>query len=141
MGHFGAKKMEDILAGHFFRPRMRRDVERFVARCMTCQKAKSRLNPHDLKPYLGEGDEHESRTTQMQEREDDEDINTVYISTTTPSQTSLGPITRAYGRQLNHQVSSFLSSCSPYLDHGNPWTFVLLRNNGKEPQGNIIHEG
>ena len=25
---------------------MRRDVERFVARCTTCQKAKSRLNPH-----------------------------------------------------------------------------------------------
>jgi hypothetical protein len=27
---------------------MRRDVERFVARCTTCQKAKSRLNPHGL---------------------------------------------------------------------------------------------
>ena len=27
---------------------MRRDVERFVACCMTCQKAKSRLNPHGL---------------------------------------------------------------------------------------------
>jgi hypothetical protein len=48
MGHFGAKKMEDILSGHFFWPRMRRDVKRFVARCMTCQKAKSRLNPHCL---------------------------------------------------------------------------------------------
>jgi hypothetical protein len=48
MGYFGAKKMEDILAGHFFWPRMRRDVERFVARCMTCQMAKSRLNPHGL---------------------------------------------------------------------------------------------
>jgi hypothetical protein len=29
-------------------PRMRRDVERFIARCTTCQKAKSRLNPHGL---------------------------------------------------------------------------------------------
>ena len=48
MGHFVAKKMEDILAGHFFWPKMRRDVERFVAYCMTCQKAKSRLNPHGL---------------------------------------------------------------------------------------------
>jgi len=48
MGHFGAKKTEDILAGHFFWPKMRRDVERFVARCTTCQKAKSRLNPHGL---------------------------------------------------------------------------------------------
>ena len=31
-----------------FWPRMRRDVERFVARCTTCQKAKLRLNPHGL---------------------------------------------------------------------------------------------
>jgi hypothetical protein len=48
MGHFGAKKTEDVLATHFFWPKMRRDVERFVARCTTCQKAKSRLNPHGL---------------------------------------------------------------------------------------------
>ncbi len=48
MGHFGAKKTEDILAGHFFWPKMRRDVVRLVARCTTCQKAKSRLNPHGL---------------------------------------------------------------------------------------------
>jgi hypothetical protein len=31
MGHFGVKKTEDVLA-----------------RCTTCQKAKSRLNPHGL---------------------------------------------------------------------------------------------
>jgi hypothetical protein len=48
MGHFGVKKTEDILAAHFFWPKMRRDVLRFVARCTTCQKAKSRLNPHGL---------------------------------------------------------------------------------------------
>jgi hypothetical protein len=60
MGHFGAKKTKDILAGHFFWPKMRRDVERFVARCTTCQKAKSRLHPdglrrrcHRLKNYFG----------------------------------------------------------------------------------------
>ena len=46
MGHFGAKKTEEVLSTHFFWPRMRRDVERYVARCATCQKAKSRLNPH-----------------------------------------------------------------------------------------------
>src|SRR3954464_7579151 len=40
--------MEDVLATHFFWPKMRRDVERFVGRCTTCQKAKSRLNPHGL---------------------------------------------------------------------------------------------
>ena len=48
MGHFGVKKTEDILADHFFWPKMRRDVERFIARCTTCQKAKSCLNPHGL---------------------------------------------------------------------------------------------
>jgi hypothetical protein len=47
-GHFGAKKTEDVLASHFSWPKMRRDVEWFVARCTTCQKAKSRLNPHGL---------------------------------------------------------------------------------------------
>jgi hypothetical protein len=48
MGHFGVKRMEDILAANFFYPKMRRDMVRFVARCTTCQKAKSRLNPHGL---------------------------------------------------------------------------------------------
>jgi hypothetical protein len=42
------KKTEDVLAAHFFWQKMRRDVERYVSRCMTCNKAKSRLNPHDL---------------------------------------------------------------------------------------------
>jgi hypothetical protein len=41
MGHFGVKKTKDVLSAHFFWPKMRRDVERFVARCTTCQKAKS----------------------------------------------------------------------------------------------------
>jgi len=36
------------LATHFFWPKMRRDVERFMARYTACQKAKSRLNPHGL---------------------------------------------------------------------------------------------
>jgi hypothetical protein len=48
MWHFGAKKTEDVLASHFFWPKMRRDVERFISHCITCQKAKSRLNPHGL---------------------------------------------------------------------------------------------
>jgi hypothetical protein len=48
MGHFGVKKTKDILVAHFFWPRMWRDVERFVARCTTCQKAKSHLNAHGL---------------------------------------------------------------------------------------------
>jgi hypothetical protein len=48
MGHFGATKTEDVLASHFFWSNMRRDVEQFMARCTTCQKANSRLNPHGL---------------------------------------------------------------------------------------------
>jgi hypothetical protein len=48
MGHFGVKKIEDVLAAHFFCPKMRCDVERYVSRCTTCHKAKSRLNPHGL---------------------------------------------------------------------------------------------
>ena len=42
------QRTEDVLATHFFWPKMRRDVECFVARCTTCQKAMSRLNPHGL---------------------------------------------------------------------------------------------
>jgi transposase InsO family protein len=48
MGYFGVKKTEDVLAAHFFCSRMRRDVERYISRCSTCNKAKSRLNPHGL---------------------------------------------------------------------------------------------
>jgi hypothetical protein len=48
MGHFGAKKTDDVLVGNFFWLKMRRDVERFIARSTTYHKAKSRLNPHGL---------------------------------------------------------------------------------------------
>jgi hypothetical protein len=48
MGHFGVKIMEDVLAAHFFWPKMRHDVQRYVSRYTTCNKAKSRLNTHGL---------------------------------------------------------------------------------------------
>jgi hypothetical protein len=48
MGHFGVYKTHEVLAAHFFWPQMRRDVERLVARCTTCHKAKSRLGNHGL---------------------------------------------------------------------------------------------
>jgi hypothetical protein len=48
MGHFGIYKTQEVLDAHFFWSKMCRDVERFVARCTTCQKAKSRLNNHGL---------------------------------------------------------------------------------------------
>jgi hypothetical protein len=89
------------------------------------------LNIADLKPYLGEEDELESRRTQMQEGEDDVDINTSDTSTTTHNQIS-GPITQAHARQLNNQVSSFLASYSSYLDNGNVYSILLLRNGGQE---------
>ena len=85
------------------------------------------FNVADLRPYFGEEDELESRTTQMQERGNDEDINT--IDTSLPTPTPLGPITRARARQLKHQVSSFLSSYS-CLDNGDACTLVVLRNDG-----------
>jgi hypothetical protein len=104
------------------------------------------FNIADLKPYLGEEDELESRTTQMQEREDDEDINTsdTYPTSTSdtyptssPTQPIAGPLTRARARQLNLQVSSVLNSCQSYLDNGDTCTFVLLRNNGQDQQGKV----
>jgi hypothetical protein len=48
MGYFGVKKIEDVLAAHFFWPKMRRDVGRYVSRCTACNKSKSRLNPHGV---------------------------------------------------------------------------------------------
>ena len=52
MAHFGAKKTEDVLAIHLFWLKMRCDVERYVLRCTTCNKVKSRLNPHGLYMFL-----------------------------------------------------------------------------------------
>jgi hypothetical protein len=48
MGHFGVKKTEDVLAAHFFLPKMRCDVEHYLSWCTTCNKAMSRLNPHGI---------------------------------------------------------------------------------------------
>jgi hypothetical protein len=48
MGHFGVNKTEDTLSTHLFWPRMRRDVERYISCCTTCNKAKSLLNPYGV---------------------------------------------------------------------------------------------
>jgi hypothetical protein len=87
------------------------------------------FNITDLKPYLGEEDELESRTTQMQEGENDVDINTSDTSTTIHNQIS-GLITRARVHQLNNQVFPFLASYSSYLDNENMCSVLLLRNDG-----------
>ena len=63
----------------------------------------------------------------------DEDINT--NDTSTPAPPQLGPITRARARQLNHQVSSFLTSCPLYLYNRNTHTLFLLRNDGDDKEG------
>jgi hypothetical protein len=99
------------------------------------------FNIADLKPYLGEDDELESRMTQMQEGEDDEDIATNDTSAPTPVSTSptpLGPITSTRARRLTHQVISLLSLGSSYLDNGDTCNFVLLRNNGLDQKGRGI---
>uniref|UniRef100_A0A2N9EIL3 Reverse transcriptase domain-containing protein n=1 Tax=Fagus sylvatica TaxID=28930 RepID=A0A2N9EIL3_FAGSY len=48
MGHFGVRKTLDVLHEHFFWPKMKRDVKRVCARCVTCRQAKSRVLPHGL---------------------------------------------------------------------------------------------
>ncbi|XP_072081053.1 uncharacterized protein [Arachis hypogaea] len=48
MGHFGVQKTLDVLSEHFYWPRMRRDVEKFCAKCVACKQAKSKSLPHGL---------------------------------------------------------------------------------------------
>ena len=95
------------------------------------------FNISDLKPYLGEEDELESRTTPIQEGEDDEDITP--SDTYTPSiPPTIGPLTRARARQLNHEVSSFLSVPLYFDKDGmllNNCDVLLLRNTGEDQQG------
>jgi hypothetical protein len=47
-------------------------------------------------------------------------------------------MTRARARQLNHQVSSFLTSCPLDLDNGDTCALVLLRNDGEDQKGRQI---
>ena len=94
------------------------------------------FNIADLKPYLGEEDELESRTTPILEGEDDEDI-TPLDTTNTPPLDIQGAITRARARQLNLQVSAFLSNAL-YVNIENsmlPNDYILLRNKGEDQEG------
>jgi hypothetical protein len=92
------------------------------------------FNIADLKPYLGKEDELESRTTQMQEGEDDEDIPP---NDTPMPTTQQGPMTRARARELNYQVNSFLAVHKPSSMNGvllnSCDAFLILRNLGYEP--------
>ncbi|XP_010530494.1 PREDICTED: uncharacterized protein LOC104807077 [Tarenaya hassleriana] len=48
MGHFGVEKTLVMVKEHFFWSHLKRDVERFVARCIICHQAKSKTHPHGL---------------------------------------------------------------------------------------------
>ena len=96
------------------------------------------FNITDLKPYLGEEDELESRTTLLQEGEDDEDISPMHTTEPPPS-VMQGLLTRARARQLNQQVSSFLSSSAYTGKDGmlpnDIIDYVILRNLGEDHEG------
>jgi hypothetical protein len=97
------------------------------------------FNILDLRPYFREEDEMPSRTTSMQEGEDDEDINT--SATIIPSVDILGPITRSRAQQLNHQVNSFLRSSTYNIENRLlPNELIVLRNQGKDHGGQMEHQ-
>jgi hypothetical protein len=88
-----------------------------------------------LRPYLGEEDALESRTTSIQEGEDDEDITSMDMHEASPLdiQPIQGPITRARARQLNLEVSSFLSvSINNFKNDLLPIVYNVIRNQGED---------
>jgi hypothetical protein len=84
------------------------------------------FNISDLKPYMGDEDEIESRTTPIQKEEDDEDITSIH--------TMNGPITRSRARQLNLQVRSTLVNCVSELMLGT-MDVLMIRNLGENQKG------
>jgi hypothetical protein len=97
------------------------------------------FNISDLRPYFREEDEMPSRTTSMQEGEDDEDINTP--ATIIPFVEIFGPITRSRVQQLNHQVNSFLCSSAYNIESRLlPNDLIVLRNQGKDHIGQMEHQ-
>jgi hypothetical protein len=97
------------------------------------------FNISDLKPYLGEEDELESRMTPIHEGEDDEDL-TPLDTYNNPPLNVQGPITRARARQLNLEVRSFLNSSSyDYENRLLPNDYIVIRDH-REGQG-ILEEG
>jgi hypothetical protein len=84
------------------------------------------FNISDLKPYMGDEDEIESRMTPIQEEEDDEDITSIH--------TMNGPITRLRARQLNLQVHSTLVNCVSELTLG-AMDVLMIMNLGEDQKG------
>ena len=48
MGHFGVVKTLDVLRDHFYWLKMKKDVQHICDKFITCRKARSRTQPHDL---------------------------------------------------------------------------------------------
>jgi hypothetical protein len=89
-------------------------------------RVSSTFNILDLKPYMSDEDEIESRMTPIQEEQDDEDITSIH--------TMNGPITRSRARQLNLQVRSTLVNCVSELTLG-AMNVLMIRNFGEDRQG------
>ena len=88
------------------------------------------FNILDLKPYLGE-DEFEWRMTLFQEGEDDKDITPLNAPADPPNNKQC-PMTRTRMRQLNLEVSSFLSdSFHTFKNRQLPNDVIFLRNIGE----------
>jgi hypothetical protein len=75
---------------------------------------------------MGDEDEIESRTTPIQEEEDDEDITSIH--------TMNGPTTRSRARQLNLHVRSTLVNCVSELTLG-AMDVLMIRYLGEDQQG------
>ena len=84
---------------------------------------------------MGDEDELESRTTPIQEGEDDDDITPSDVPADPPT-VMQGPMTRARKRQLNLEVSSFLSDTFHTFENILlPNDVILLRNIGEGHEG------
>jgi hypothetical protein len=75
------------------------------------------FNIADLKPSFGEQDEVASRTTSIQEGEQDEDIPSIDTPVAPKTEHIQGPITRARAKQLNYQELLFLRTLSHIHDN------------------------
>jgi len=93
------------------------------------------FNIADLKPYLGEENALESRTTPVLEGEDDEDIapsDTIPITNSTPNSLE-APMTRSRAHHLNYEMRSFLMLHTNIHEDGmllKSCDVLLLRNMG-----------
>jgi hypothetical protein len=96
------------------------------------------FNIADLTPYMGEEDELESRTTPLQEEDDDEDITPMYTAETSPIVIQ-GPMARACARQLHQHMSSFLSTRAYNCENGmlsnDIIDYIVLRNFRDDHEG------